>query len=130
MNSLQHNLATDSFTALSTGTIILSVIGTLGLVILLIVVLGWSVRRGGLLRGITDGTGTISLVASKSLGARERVVVVDIGTERLVLGVTATNISCLTTQLRQETINETPSTTFPEILEKLHQKYRSGGRKK
>jgi flagellar protein FliO/FliZ len=114
----------------ATSSVLMTVMGALGLVILLLVVLAWGVRRSGLARRLQDAQGAMMLVASKSLGARTRLVLVDVGEQRLVLGVTATQITCLATQARPDSAPETETSApvvFPLMLEKLRQKYRSGG---
>lgn len=119
--------ATDSLPA--TGSVLMTVTGALALIVLLMVVLAWAVRRSGLSRRLNAAQGTITLVATQSLGPRERLVVVDVGEQRLVLGVTASQIACLTTQPRLENARQTtaPAATFPLMLEKLRQTYRQGG---
>ena len=119
--------ATDSLPA--TGSVLMTVSGALALIILLMVVMAWAARRSGLARRLNDAQGNIILVANQSLGPRERLVLVDVGEQRLVLGVTASQITCLATQARPENAPQTsaPAATFPLMLEKLRQKYRPGG---
>ncbi|HFK5734217.1 TPA: flagellar biosynthetic protein FliO [Enterobacter sichuanensis] len=119
--------ATDSLPA--TGSILMSVSGALALILLLLVVLAWAARRSGLARRLNDAQGNMTLVATQSLGPRERLVLVDVGDQRLVLGVTASQITCLATQSRPENAPQAsaPAATFPLMLEKLRQKYRPGG---
>ncbi|MEG6181526.1 flagellar biosynthetic protein FliO [Enterobacter sichuanensis] len=119
--------ATDSLPA--TGSILMSVSGALSLILLLLVVLAWAARRSGLARRLNDAQGNMTLVATQSLGPRERLVLVDVGDQRLVLGVTASQITCLATQPRPENAPQAsaPAATFPLMLEKLRQKYRPGG---
>lgn len=119
--------ATDSLPA--TGSVLMTVSGALALIILLMVVMAWAARRSGLARRLNDAQGNMTLVATQSLGPRERLVLVDVGEQRLVLGVTASQITCLATQARPENAPQTsaPAATFPLMLEKLRQKYRSGG---
>ncbi|HHK9552629.1 flagellar biosynthetic protein FliO [Enterobacter sichuanensis] len=119
--------ATDSLPA--TGSILMSVSGALALILLLLVVLAWAARRSGLARRLNDAQGNMTLVATQSLGPRERLVMVDVGDQRLVLGVTASQITCLATQPRPENAPQAsaPAATFPLMLEKLRQKYRPGG---
>ncbi|MCA2028490.1 flagellar biosynthetic protein FliO [Enterobacter sp. K16B] len=119
--------ATDSLPA--TGSILMSVSGALALILLLLVVLAWAARRSGLARRLNDAQGNMTLVATQSLGPRERLVLVDVGDQRLVLGVTASQITCLATQPRPENAPQAsaPAATFPLMLEKLRQKYRPGG---
>lgn len=59
-----------------------------------ILVLGWILRR---LRGaaLLGGSKQLKIVASLTLGQRERVVVVQVGEEQWLLGVTAQQISGL-----------------------------------
>lgn len=119
--------ATDSLPA--TGSILMSVSGALVLILLLLVVLAWAARRSGLARRLNDAQGNMTLVATHSLGPRERLVLVDVGDQRLVLGVTASQITCLATQPRPENAPQAsaPAATFPLMLEKLRQKCRPGG---
>ncbi|MCU6217335.1 flagellar biosynthetic protein FliO [Enterobacter bugandensis] len=119
--------ATNSLPA--AGPVLMTVTGALALVVLLLVVLAWAARRSGLARRLNDAQGTMTLVATQSLGPRERLVLVDVGEQRLVLGVTASQVTCLATQARPENAPQasTPAATFPLMLEKLRQKYRPGG---
>ncbi|TFB27582.1 flagellar biosynthetic protein FliO [Lelliottia nimipressuralis] len=119
--------ATDSLPA--TGSVLMTVSGALALIILLMVVMAWAARRSGLARRLNDAQGNMSVVATQSLGPRERLVLVDVGEQRLVLGVTASQITCLATQARPENAPQTsaPAATFPLMLETLRQKYRPGG---
>ncbi|HDC4370529.1 flagellar biosynthetic protein FliO [Enterobacter cloacae] len=119
--------ATDSLPA--TGSVLMTVSGALALIILLMVVMAWAARRSGLARRLNDAQGNMTLVATQSLGPRERLVLVDVGDQRLVLGVTASQITCLATQPRPENAPQAsaPAATFPLMLEKLRQKYRPGG---
>ncbi|HDR2784026.1 TPA: flagellar biosynthetic protein FliO [Enterobacter sichuanensis] len=119
--------ATDSLPA--TGSVLMTVSGALALIILLLVVMAWAARRSGLARRLNDAQGNMTLVATQSLGPRERLVLVDVGDQRLVLGVTASQITCLATQPRPENAPQAsaPAATFPLMLEKLRQKYRPGG---
>lgn len=118
--------ATDSLPA--TGSMLMTVTGALALIILLMVVMAWAARRSGLARRLNDAQGNMTLVATQSLGPRERLVLVDVGEQRLVLGVTASQITCLATQARPENaLQASAPATFPQLLEKLRQKYRPGG---
>lgn len=112
-----------------TGSVLMTVTGALALIVLLMAALAWAARRSGLTRRLNDARGTMTLVATQSLGPRERLVLVDVGEQRLVLGVTATQITCLTAQPRPKSVPEAaaPVAAFPQMLEKLRQKYRPGG---
>lgn len=55
--------------------------------------LAWMLRRSGLVQGAANGQ--MRVLGALSVGARERVVLVQVGQEQLVLGVTAAEISLL-----------------------------------
>ncbi|PIF21441.1 flagellar biosynthetic protein FliO [Candidatus Pantoea floridensis] len=116
---------------LATDSVLMTVTGALALIILAMVILAWIVRRSGLSRRLHDTQNVMTLVATKSLGNRERLVLVDVGDQRLVLGVTATQIACLNTQPRPETepaATPPAGNTFPHMLESFLQKYRKENR--
>ncbi len=112
----------------ATDSVLLTVTGALALIIFVIVALGWFARRSGLARRLNDGREPITVVASQTLGNRERVVVLDIQNQRLVLGVTATQITCLAAleQPPQEQGKETVSSgmDFSALLKTVRQNYR------
>ncbi|MFP2420568.1 flagellar biosynthetic protein FliO [Pseudescherichia vulneris] len=112
---------------LASDSMLMTVMGALALVVLLLMALAWVVRRSGLARRLNDGSGVMTVVASKSLGARERLVLVDVGEQRLVLGVTASQITCLTTQPRPVTpVNAAAPApqSFSALLNKLRDQHR------
>jgi flagellar biosynthetic protein FliO len=114
-------------TALPQESILMTVGGTLALIVLLMVALAWIARRSGFARRLANPDGALNVVASKSLGARERLLLVDVGGQRLVLGVTATQITCLATQARPETPQPEPQpapAAFGAMLDTLLQKHR------
>ena len=62
-------------------------------IVALILVLGWFLRRfnqGGLFNN-----SSIKIIASLPLGTRERLAVIDVGGQQLLLGITATQINTL-----------------------------------
>jgi flagellar protein FliO/FliZ len=65
----------------------------LGLVLVLILGLGWLAKRGGLARGV--GNGPLKTVAERMVGTRERVVVVEVAGQWLVLGVAPGRVNAL-----------------------------------
>lgn len=73
---------------------LLQVSGALIAIIALILAAAWLVKRLGFAPKRT-GVNGLKISASASLGARERVVVVDVEDARLVLGVTAGQINLL-----------------------------------
>ncbi|CFQ36143.1 flagellar biosynthetic protein FliO [Yersinia bercovieri] len=83
--------------ATNSGSILATVGGSLILILMIITAIAWIARRTGLTPRLPKGNQILSVVSSYSLGQRERIVVVDIGDKRLLLGVTTSQISCLGT---------------------------------
>lgn len=80
-------------TRISSSTHLASVAMGLVFIVALILVLGWFLRRfnqGGLFNN-----SSIKIIASLPLGTRERLAVVDVGGQQLLLGITATQINTL-----------------------------------
>jgi flagellar protein FliO/FliZ len=109
-------------------SVLMTVPGALALIVLVMVALAWLARRSGITRRFNDGRHEINVVSSRSLGSRERVVLVDVQGSRLVLGVTASQITCLATLEKTDTPEtQAPAPAavdFPAVLQKLRQKYR------
>lgn len=72
---------------------ILSLGTSLVLVIGVILVVGWLYSRANGIRG--GNNDAISIIAAQSLGPKERILVVDIAGEQLVVGMTSTQIQTL-----------------------------------
>ncbi|KKD01154.1 flagellar biosynthetic protein FliO [Photobacterium halotolerans] len=70
-------------------------IGSLLLVLVLIVFLAWLLRRMKL-PGVSGGENGLQIVRQVVVGQRERIVLVQVGDEQLLIGVTPQNISMLT----------------------------------
>ncbi|QHM73238.1 flagellar biosynthetic protein FliO [Mixta intestinalis] len=93
--------------------------GAMALVILLIFACAWLARRSGLASRLRADGNMIAIKASYSLGQRERLVVVEVDGERLLLGVTPgaiTRLGRLSAPVPQE-LNETPN--FQRTLKRL-----------
>ncbi|SNY67823.1 flagellar biosynthetic protein FliO [Enterobacter sp. CC120223-11] len=121
------NAAASLNAPLSQESVLMTVGGTLALVVLLMVALAWVARRSGFARRLTNPDGAMNVVASRSLGGRERLLLVDVGEQRLVLGVTATQVTCLATQARPETPMPEPQpapAAFGAMLDTLLKKHR------
>lgn len=91
--------------------------GMFGAVFALLLVLGLIVGLGWLLKrmpgsGFRPAAG-LKLVASLPLGAKERVVVVEVGGQQVMLGVTAGGISALHTL--PEALPPTPPPALPDL---------------
>ncbi|WP_278399128.1 flagellar biosynthetic protein FliO [Hafnia paralvei] len=78
------------------GSVLTQVGSTLGAILLLILIIGWLVKRLGFVPK-NSRNNLLNVRASCSLGARERVVVVEVDNQCLVLGVTSQNITHLHT---------------------------------
>ena len=102
---------------------LISVSAVLGGIIILILLLAWIARRFGFMGASMAGKKTLQIRASASLGPRERVVVVDIEDVRLVLGVTASQITHLHTlpadQENEPSLPQENTVDFQNIMKKL-----------
>ncbi|EGT5710000.1 flagellar type III secretion system protein FliO [Cronobacter dublinensis subsp. dublinensis] len=78
------------------GSSLIQVSGALTLIILFILLFAWMAKRFGF-TAKTAGMRGLKLNSSLSLGAREKIVIVEVEDARLVLGVTATSITPLHT---------------------------------
>ena len=76
------------------GTHLLNMAIGLLLIVALILVLAWFLRRFAL-GGTFNNQKAIKIVAAMPLGTRERLLVVDVGGQQLLLGVTAREINTL-----------------------------------
>ncbi len=110
--------------AVSGGSMLTQVSSVLAVIILLILACGWLARRFGFAprRGVR-GQNDLKASASYQLGQRERVVIIDVEDARLVLGVTAQQITHLHTlppRPPQES-SEPPAATadFRQVLQSL-----------
>lgn len=79
------------------GSVLMNVGGALALILMIIAAFAWIARRTGFAQRLPKGDQVLSVVASHSLGQRERVVVIDMDGKRVLLGVTSTQINCLAT---------------------------------
>ncbi|MER2471389.1 flagellar biosynthetic protein FliO [Photorhabdus laumondii] len=82
-------------TPLPAGQTLMQVSSALAGVLLLIFTLTWLIRRMGLFANKGKSQQQLSIKASCSLGQRERVVIVEVEDNWLVLGVTAQQINLL-----------------------------------
>ena len=102
---------TDTSTPVSLAT---QIGGAMALVILLIFACARLARRCGVAGRVrADGT-QIAVKASYSLGQRERLVVVDVDGERLLLGVTPGAITRLGRPAKPTTPTESAAPDFPD----------------
>ncbi|TKJ93064.1 flagellar biosynthetic protein FliO [Erwinia persicina] len=129
MNTTQHQPVTPA-PAISTGSMFTQVSSVLAAIILLILACAWLAKRLGF-ASRRAGSKTLNISASCSLGQRERVVIVDVDNARLVLGVTAQQITHLHTlpasPAPEETDATEPKPDFRLVLQSL---MKSTGKKK
>lgn len=103
------------------GSPLLQVSGALLGIILLILAAAWLAKRFGFGGRIASSKG-LTVSASTTVGPRERVIVVDVEDARLVLGVTASQITVLhklppAPSLPEESKENTPD--FQSVLKNL-----------
>ncbi len=103
--------------------------GVLGLALVLLVVLGgaWLLRRSS--RSSGSGAAGLRVVAAVGVGARERVVVVEVGAAWLVLGVAPGRVNALHAMPAQATPTSPPVTnngSFAAWLKQFMERGRAG----
>ncbi len=91
---------------LGAGQVVQVVLGLL-LVLLVIALVAWIMKRVGSLQSM--GQGVIRPLSVMSVGQRERLVLVQVGTEQLLLGVAPGSITCL------HQLSDTVSVTQPAM---------------
>lgn len=99
----------------------------IGLVAVLLLIAGtaWVAKRFGVTRG--GASNVLQVINSTSVGARERVVVIEVGESWLVVGVASGSVNTLMTLPRGEIRATTPSTFnagFAASLQQLIEKRR------
>ncbi|WP_058911205.1 flagellar biosynthetic protein FliO [Entomohabitans teleogrylli] len=119
--------ATISAAAPTLSATLIQVSGALCLIVLVILGAAWLARRYGLAQP-RSRHGELNICASVSVGQREKVVIVAVENARLVLGVTASQITHLhTLPAAEQTVpadNQTPG-NFRQMMRALRQ--RDGG---
>ena len=100
----------------SVGGQVTSLVLGLGLVIGLIFLLAWVAKR--VQRIAPNNAQVIKLVASQSLGPRERLVLVQVGEEQVLLGITAGRITPLHVLEKSVAVTQ-PEGQAPEFAQRL-----------
>ena len=121
---VMNNHATVQSSAPVSAAPLLQVSGALIAIIALILAAAWLVKRLGFAPKRT-GVNGLKISASASLGARERVVMVDVEDARLVLGVTAGKSICCINFPPSAPTDEIPQTDFQSVMKNL---LKRGGR--
>lgn len=112
----------------ATGSLVQTVFA-LGLVLALLVGLAWLLKRYG--PKSIGGSGTVRLVGALSVGARERILVVEVGEQWIVVGASPGRMNALATMPRQDSgehaiitpqQNALPSANFAEWFKQTIEK--------
>ena len=74
-------------------TEVLNIVGGLVLVIALIFLLSWFLRKSGRLNSLASNR--LNIVCSRSIGNREKLLLIEVNGREILLGVTATSINHL-----------------------------------
>ena len=93
-------------------------------VIVLILFLAWALRR---LNAVPGQTGAMRVITSMPIGARERIVLVQVGEEQLLLGVTGQSVNLLARY--EEPIVSPEQVNRGEFAERLAQVLQNRGSK-
>jgi flagellar protein FliO/FliZ len=86
----------------------------LGVVLALIFGIAWVVRRAGPLS--RSAGAPLRIVASQAVGQRERVVIVELGEQWLVLGVAPGSVNALSTMARGTLPERAQTVSFASLL--------------
>lgn len=118
-------LAEEANGGISAAAHLTQMIGGLVIVIIAIVVLGWILRRtqGGLSRG----SQTIELVAVRSVGTRERLMLVQVGDEQVLIGVAPSGMRTLHTLREPVSVEEATTPDFSSALRRAVSGRREAG---
>ncbi|MCG7388358.1 MULTISPECIES: flagellar biosynthetic protein FliO [Pantoea] len=122
MNTQSHALqpAAPAAPAISAGSVVTQVSSVLAVIVLLILACAWLARRLGFAPK-TVSNQALKVSASVQVGQRERVVIVDTAEARLVLGVTAAQITHLHTLPPVAPDERAPASAAPQDFRQLLQ---------
>lgn len=91
------------------------------LILALILLLAWLVHKtrvlGGL-QGMSGGPASLQIVATLSLGMKEKIAVVQAGDKQLVVGITAQQITLLKELDEPLPVSQTEPVSFADLLKK------------
>jgi len=112
-------IASEQAGASSTGGLF-QVLLVLFVVLGLMVAAAWALRKFNA-TGTTPGS-AIKIIGGIAVGSRERIMVVEVADQWIVVGITATNISALSTMPKQEsTLSSSELTTSGSFSSRLKQ---------
>ena len=106
------------------GQQLVQVLGSLGVVLALVLALAWLARR--LSRSRTAQTRGLRLIGGISLGAKERIVLVQVGDQQLLVGVAPGCLQTLHVLPQPLTEDAGTSPGFPEKMSELMGKVQGG----
>jgi flagellar protein FliO/FliZ len=95
----------------STGSSSMSMLFGLSLVLGLIVCVAWLLKRSGLAPAM-PASAAAKVVGGVSVGSRERIVVVEVGDQWIVVGVAPGRVNALTTMPKRESV---PAASAPAV---------------
>lgn len=107
---------------------LIAVSGALLGIILLILAAAWLAKRFGFNGVKSSASKELKVSASAALGQRERVVIVDVEDARLVLGVTASQVSLLHKLPPKAVDPEAPHTDAPDFASLMKSVIKRPGR--
>ena len=102
--------AAEAVTPAAAGSLLQVALGLM-LVLGLMAALAWLLRRAGLAR--PSGAAAIRIVGGVSLGSRERVVLLEVADQWIVVGVAAGRVSALSSMPRQALPSAAPDSPAP-----------------
>lgn len=97
---------------------IATTLASLLLVIAIIVFLAWLLKRMRV-AGISNNDSGLKVITQLAVGQRERVVLLQVGEEQMLVGITQHNISLLSKLDKPLNMDESPSRDFASQLSKL-----------
>ncbi|KJG19195.1 flagellar assembly protein FliO [Photobacterium angustum] len=97
---------------------IATTLASLLLVIAIIVFLAWLLKRMRV-AGISGNDSGLKVITQLAVGQRERVVLLQVGEEQMLVGITQHNISLLSKLDKPLNMDESPSRDFASQLSKL-----------
>lgn len=95
----------------ATGSIFTMLLG-LGMVLALLVGLAWLFKRTGLVKG-AGSNAVAKIIGGVSVGTRERVMVIEVAEQWIVVGVAPGRVNTLATMPRQEHVSTPPTPSLP-----------------
>ena len=113
-----HQVVADPFSATAVAQLVLGLIFVIGLILLL----AWIAKRT---LNLTQNTRQIRMIAGLPLGARERVVLIEVGKEQMLLGVAPGRVNLLTRFEEPVVDSDTAQPVFGQHLVDAIQQRRS-----